>query len=205
MRTPSKIKKFNKALKMLSEVEVLPVFGIKRFYSRYALAHSYIGMNIDGMSQRTIRGYSAMYRLQIAYSAFDSLLEGISTLGIKTGIAMKRHMHVIENKKLIESFRENNRDIFHLCIVHCDKNTRESISDLLDGKQNNILHLAAAIRHLVAHGHMSVHGGRLNLARNVRDVVTLSDEVLRYADELFGKLADQLFEYSINRTVLKSI
>ncbi len=205
MKTPSKVKKFNKALKILSDVETLHVFGIKRFYSRYALAHSFKGLNVDGMSPRTIRGYSAMYRLQIAYSAFDSLLDGVATLKVKTSIKMERHLHAIENEKLIESLRKHNQDIFHLCMVHCEKYTRKSISDLLDGKQNNILHLAAAIRHLVAHGQLSVHGGRLHLARNVRDVMTLSGEVLRYADEQFGKLADEVYDYAVARTEHKKL
>lgn len=42
-----------------------------RFYSRFAMAHGFRGVVFDGYSPSSVRGYGALLKLQLAYSALD--------------------------------------------------------------------------------------------------------------------------------------
>jgi hypothetical protein len=197
MRKPTKIKKFNKAIKMLG-VNNFAIYGLKRFYARFAMAHDYEGIKLRSMKARTVRGYSAMFEVMIAYSAFDSLLEGIEIFHKEmTDIKLNRLQHEIKNQeKLAETIRLKCNAILDIALQHCEKKLKNQIHKFRDGEHDNVFFVAAAIRHLTAHGLLSVNGGRLDLARNVEVFKKLSRLVLAHADEQFTKFSDQVYDYA---------
>jgi hypothetical protein len=196
MRKPSKIKKFNSAIKMLG-TDNLALYGMKRFYARYALAYEFEGLKIKNMGARTIRGYSAMFEVMIAYSAFDAMLEGVEIFQVRTDIKLNRLQHKIENQeKLAATIREKCGDILDIALQHCERKLRKQIYSFLKEEHDNVFFVAAAIRHVTAHGLLSVNGARLDLARNVEVFRKLASLILQHTDQQFEKFADQVYDYA---------
>lgn len=198
LKTPSKIRKFNKALKMLGS-ERKAVFGLKRFFARYGLAYAYEGMNISILKAATVRGYSSMYGLQIAYTAFDALLEGIKIFDIRTDIKTKAHQHKISDAKLAEIIRKDCKDLLDIALMHCDEKLRKNLLQFIEKKNENILFVISAVRHIVSHGFLSVHGGGLDSKKRVQVMASLKNAILMYSDEVFSDFTDQVYDHAASQ------
>lgn len=187
-----KMRKWGKCLKLMDRSD-LATYGIKRFFARYSLAVGFEGIKVKNLSEKTKKGYDSIFKVQIAYSAFDALLTGIEILNHSVTVEYDRLKHVIDDEPLAERFRNKNSDLLHLALMHTTKNMTKNLLNFNDSKSNNVMHIAAAVRHLSAHGLMTVNGARLDLVRNVNDMNKLGDEVIKYTEGLFGKFVDELF------------
>lgn len=71
---------------------------ISLFYARFAFADAFESVNVRDFGDKTVRGYSALIKLQLAYSAFETLLDVIDDYKSIVKISTKPYMHLIEKE-----------------------------------------------------------------------------------------------------------
>ncbi len=191
------IKKWGKYLRLESRFNLnvgLRTDGLRQFFARYVLAKGFKGLKITDISPRTLRGYDAMFKVQIAYSAFDALLEGVALFSHRSDLEYKRFKHKIINPELANSIRANNENLILVSISHANSTFARQLESVYSARSDNVMHIASAIRHLSAHGLLTVNGARLDLAKNVKDLNILADLVIKYTDDLFTEFVEVAYD-----------
>lgn len=96
----------------------------------------------------------------LAYSAFEQLYKAVGLQQIKEKHIVEEW--AIENESIAEELRKKHRVIDFLHDKVDGTSLKGKIIHFKKGDNHNILILAQAIRHLIAHGIMTIHGGILN-------------------------------------------
>ncbi|AFZ54696.1 MAG: hypothetical protein Kow0091_21220 [Geminocystis sp.] len=131
-----------------------------RFAARYRLSYSYQGINLQDYPEQSVEAYGCLLGVFLAYSAFEQLYKAV-------GLTQIRGKHIveewaIENESIAEELRKSHRVIDFLHDKVDTNGLKRRIIEFKLGNNHNILILAQSIRHLVAHGVMTVHGGNVN-------------------------------------------
>ncbi|MGI0482787.1 hypothetical protein ACN4EE_18625 [Geminocystis sp. CENA526] len=131
-----------------------------RFAARYRLSYSYQGINLQDYPEQSVEAYGCLLGVFLAYSAFEQLYKAV-------GLTQIRGKHIveewsIEDKSIAEELRKRYKVIDFLHDKVSADQLKQRIMEFQLGNNHNILVLATAIRHLVAHGVMTVHGGNVN-------------------------------------------
>jgi len=131
-----------------------------RFAARYRLSYSYQGINLQDYPEQSVEAYGCLLGVFLAYSAFEQLYKAVGLTQIKGKHIVEEW--AIEHESIAEELRKKRKVIDFLHDkVHAPK-LKERIMEFQLGNNHNILVLALAIRNLVAHGVMTVHGGNVN-------------------------------------------
>ena len=86
-----------------------------RFYSRFAMAHGFRGVVFDGYSPSSVRGYSALLKLQLAYSAFDVFVKAVNAIESQLGVKKKEiYEYTLISKELAEQLKERHQLVTYL-------------------------------------------------------------------------------------------
>lgn len=123
---------------------------VNRFQARYRLARAFRGMNLDGYSEATVRGYNALTEVSLHWTAFEAMLEALRT----TGDAVAGRYSHEDCISTLRAADEGNR-FFRFVHAHLDANAkrlRRQLESYLDGKACPSLPLAKSIRHIFFHG-----------------------------------------------------
>ena len=123
---------------------------LNRFAARYRAAMLFDGIQLkSGASKEWQQGFSALLKVFLAYTAAESLRRG---LGEKPPIVIS-----LIDRPLANSLRSNNE-----LPVLLQKETHKKLSvhllSFINGDSDDVGRVAAAIRHLVAHGTITVGG-----------------------------------------------
>lgn len=193
-----------------------------RFYSRFAMAHGFRGVIFDGYSPSSVRGYSSLLKLQLAYSAFDVFVKAVNSFETQLGQKKKEiYEYTLVNDALAEEIRECHQLItflmrmctspsivrrMHLFLgdvpsINDDPTLKEKLdkvkSDIAKGKEieiikGDVLFIAASLRHGVAHGDMSLHSVGVEKSSVVRLIDSLTQQVLELCESEFDLICERV-------------
>lgn len=164
------------------------------FFARFALADAFISINAKDFSYRAINGYSSLVKLQLAYSAFDTLMSVIKDYKLYVRMQSDPYKHCI-NRKILANQLRSNTTLMDILEKYTERKLKPRISLFNQKISDDVLTVAMGIRHLTAHGILSVGGGALDTKTNIKKIDTLSNLLLDYSDEVFSKLSQKLDEY----------
>jgi hypothetical protein len=193
-----------------------------RFYSRFAMAHGFRGIVFDGYSPSSVRGYSALLKLQLAYSAFDVFVKAVNSFENQLGRKRKEiYEYTLVNEALAEQLKERHQLVvylMHMCtsssivrrmhlflgdvpLILEDEKLSEKLekvkSDLAKGRDveivnGDVLFIAASLRHGVAHGDMSLYSVGVEKSSVVRLIDILSQQVLELCEKEFDLICESV-------------
>lgn len=131
---------------------------LNRFWSRYRLAKSFQSISLDSYTAETTEGYSALFRVFLAYSAFEQLLDccGLNLPGVEPLLPPYKPSECEEAIRKVEHYDS----FLGVVMKHLDRVAhRTQLENFLSGKPCNVLYVAAGIRHIFAHGKLTPNSG----------------------------------------------
>jgi hypothetical protein len=162
---------------------------VQRFIARYRLARSFRGLLLDDYGQATIDGYAAIFRLFLAWSAFERLLEIIGVEQKQAHVLFDAHNVAGLCDRIAQS--DNRKSFYSFIRDHTRTAVQAEIDQFLSGNVVDSVYLAAAIRHVFAHGKLSPHANRTIPRKVVRICDDIADFLLRAMDEEFSRRVRQ--------------
>lgn len=131
-------------------------FEFYRFVNRYRLALRFDGVKLQGFGSETQKGYSALTRIFLAYSAFERYAE----LG---GIfhPFRKFFHHVPRREmsaLAETIKRHDpeRKLFDfLRRLLVEEKHRTSLDRFQAGDVWQVVYYASALRHMYVHGHLT--------------------------------------------------
>ena len=160
-----------------------------RFVYRYRLANSFSGIVADDIGN-TIKGYNTILKLFLTYTAYEQLLNAAKGLHVFGLLSVDKNF--ILNKQLAEKLR-NNKELVSFLIEHSiDSLLISQLSQFRNGKNDDVVCIAYAIRNVFSHGELTATaiGTRLASQRKVLD--ELAKFLLDYCDDIFTKCVEKL-------------
>jgi hypothetical protein len=134
-------------------------FDFYRFANRFRLATSFQGMNLEGFTEETSIGYSALTRVFFSWSAFEgySDLAGDPASPYKTLLAHHPRHHIRDLAKLCREQDPQNR-LGEFLREHAQSAPQVIfLTKFQEGMDLAVLTHAACIRHIFAHGRLTAH------------------------------------------------
>lgn len=169
--------------------EERPDGAFARFNARFNLATSFEGISLADVSERTAQSYASGIRVALAYPALEAL---DSALGKR--IALTRTF----DEGLARRYRSRTCDGFPSLLeesTHASR-VRDQLKVLVtDADADDVMPVAAAVRHLVFHGDFTAYGSGAAQSAAVR----------KFLDDLAGALlahAEDQFELHLDREAL---
>lgn len=156
--------------------------------SRYRVAKSFRGVVLEEYSQKTLDGYSALFRLFLAWSTFEQFLR---ILGLQ--------QRQIETKNLFDEYgaidlcefikkQDSGKTFYSFLLSQCsNKDHTNEIQKHFVGKEINATFLVSSIRHIFAHGKLTPHSGKSCPRKTAKMCNKISDFVLHIIDCEFAK------------------
>lgn len=192
---------------------------LNRFAARYKLSRKFRGIDAN-LAVGTLRGYSNIFHVFLAHSAFDALVKGANDLRdravdpMSVEIYFDKHNYPMFDDDLASEIRKI-KGLADVLIEYADNNTRvirlkeffqvpytdaeTSNSKLMEAKKSisgerNLLVVASAIRNVVAHGQLSATGANAVTKKNAATFEKLSKFVEQKTFELFQNYVDALWK-----------
>ncbi|HQR86490.1 MAG: hypothetical protein B7Y59_03935 [Burkholderiales bacterium 35-55-47] len=175
-----------------------------RFIARFRLASKFDGVKADGYGEKTLRGYDALLKVFLAYTAFESLIEAIDenrAIGNKhlaVDFSIDKHNHSFDDFSISRKIW-NNEKLLQILIDYADVSQRTSVQmealmsfylGVIDGKH---LHaVARQIRHLVAHGNLTAYGAESIRKENTDALGELAKLILDETYNLFEQYVSKI-------------
>ena len=208
---------FRKWSKFLQETNTKKTPTINRFQARYQFSRKYKGIDAD-LKDKTLNGYSKIFHVFLAHSAFDALIKGADELAqrkespIFVDVKMNRHNHLMIDDDIANDLRKV-KGMGQILTEYADNDTRVARlkafydidyteSELLNPRlmnarnsvknSNNLLVVASAVRNLVAHGQLSATGANAVTKKNAKAIENLAAFVELKTFELFVQYVDAL-------------
>lgn len=160
--------------------------NVNRANARYRLAQSFRGLDLDGISSGTRIGYEISLRLMLCYSAAESTATAIGQN--VTG------WHILDKalaKNARPIFTKENSDgvvlIKDAMSVLNQPGMKNRLEDFVRGDTDDVRVAATAMRHLMAHGNLTVNALDMRLKRNQRTVETIAELMLSETENRFGE------------------
>jgi hypothetical protein len=192
---------------------------LNRFAARYQLSVKFKGIDAK-LSAKTLDGYSKIFHVFLAYSAFETLLKGIEELSkrevdpmsVELDIDIDKHNYPMIDDQIADSLRKI-KGLSEVLLEYADKDIRivrlkAFFSLPLNQKEldkpkflklqkeltlpNNLLVIASSIRNVVAHGQLSAYGAKAVSVKNGRTLEQLAKLVEKCSLEIFSSYVDLL-------------
>ncbi len=162
---------------------------LMRFVYRYRLAKCFSGIIADGIG-RTLNGYNAIFKVFLAYTAYEQLLKG--AYGLRVYGLLKISENRIFDEKIAEKIRMNTQLIEYLIEYSTDSLLISQLNSFRKNSNNDITCVAYAIRNVFAHGQLTATPVGLSLKPQRIALLELADFLLDYCDENFTKCFEKL-------------
>ena len=174
-----------------------------RFTARLKLSKRFKGIDAEGFTPQTLRGYSAMMSVFLAFSAFEGLINSIEeneylpSTKLTVEFTVNKHSHEFSDVKLENELRKNTNlleMLFEYVEVDANRGNTKRIERLIlfyMGKSDlNVI--ASSIRNVVAHGQLTVSGGKVMTKRNADVLFQLARVIEKETTTQFGKYVELL-------------
>jgi hypothetical protein len=160
---------------------------ISRFATRYRVAKSFRGVLLEDFTQETIDGYTALFRLFLAWSAFEQLLElvGLQQRHEDT----KKLFDTYDAPSLCQKLKSHDKDDTFFSFIQSQTNKvhHAEIEKHFKNQELNSSYLASAIRHIFAHGKLTPNANRSRPKKVVAMCDEITDFLLFIIDAEFSK------------------
>ena len=160
--------------------------GLARFNARFHLATSFEGVALRDVSERTTMAYSAGIRVGLSYSALEALDTALGKRIARTRLPQPglSGRYRSQTCQPLRSLLEDSSQSVQL---------RAQLDALsVDPDVDDVMPVAAAIRHLVFHGDFTAHGAGAAQSASVRRFLDdLADALLKRADDQFELFLDR--------------
>ena len=184
---PSSFKQFKATVNLRLHNENKKLLA--RFVYRYRLAKSFTGLVAKDIG-RTIKGYNAILKVFLTYTAYEQLLKasnGLSVYGLD-GIAKNRIVDI----ELAERLRKNKQLIDFLVEYSTDSVLIGQLVAFRKNANNDIVCVAYAVRNVFAHGELTATPIGIALKDERTTLLDLADFLLNYCDDIFTKCVEKL-------------
>lgn len=140
--------------------------SLSRWCARYRLAKSFKALDLgdEYKSAETCDLYSAIVRVFLTYSAFESYIKAIGLNPSRESVVKDlqdkqgQKIHISAIRKIDPEY-----DLFIFLAAHLDsKKLRDMLTDFTEGAQANVSLIARCIRHVFAHGILSANSAGLS-------------------------------------------
>ena len=162
---------------------------LTRFVYRYRLAKSFTEIIADDIG-RTLKGYNAILKVFLTYTAYEQLLKasnGLRVYGLD-GIGTNRIVDI----EIAERLRKNKQLINFLIEYSTDSVLIGQLAAFRKNKNNDIVCVAYAIRNVFAHGELTATPIGVALKDERTTLLDLADFLLNYCDDTFTKCVEKL-------------
>lgn len=170
---------------------------VSRFAARFRVAKSFKGIVLDGYTIDTINGYNALLRVFLVWSAFERFMDLLR----ETPQTILPRLHNYAPAQKIQVIHKLDRSGLWLSFLmaHVNPALRKELQAIQAGTSSNIILVAAAARHIFAHGHLSAHANGVHPG----DVNTICDILFTFhldvMDQEFGKIVNKYKENLPNK------
>ncbi len=169
--------------------ENISLSELNRFAARYRLARAFNGVDADGYASDTIEAYGAVLKVFLAYSALEQFHKAVKPA--------KSKQHLSERwadwaTSPADSLRGSDAIIQFLIKTVSHESLKNKLIAFQQGKHDNVLIVATALRHAVAHGFMSVHPEGTSARVSKIFCQQLSRMLLSISDRSFVDLLESL-------------
>lgn len=150
-----------------------------RFRARHQLATKLVSIHAEGISEQTLRGYTAGLKLMLAYLAAE-------ILGSALGKPVTQ-WEIIEPQLALSLRRILNRVGASKDTLFSKEQLKNRLEDFLKGTTDNVRIAATALRVMVAHGSFTPSGTDSLTVKGAQTVWQLADLVLKTAETHFAE------------------
>ena len=184
---PSSFKQFKASanLRLHNENKKL----LARFVYRYRLAKSFTEIIAKDIG-RTIKGYNAILKVFLTYTAYEQLLKGAYGLRVFGLDSVDRNR--IEDAQLAEKLRKNKQLVNFLIEYSTDSILIAQLVSFRKNSNNDVVCVAYAIRNVFAHGELTATPIGVALKTERTTLLELADFLLNYCDDIFTKCVEKL-------------
>lgn len=139
-------------------------FDFYRFANRYRLAFRFQGVAIDGFEPETVGGYGALVRLFIVWSVFERYCELTGEHAPFGRILGRAGREKLEELSLTFIRHDPDHKLFDFLVQQSLEKNRKDLDRFASGNARGVVAVAAALRHIFAHGHLTAHPNGTNAA-----------------------------------------
>lgn len=162
---------------------------LNRFAARYRLARAFNGIDADGYAKDTIEAYGALLKVFLAYSALEQFHKAVKPVNPRQRLHDRWASLAVSPAA---SLRESDAILQFLIKTVRHDRLRDRLIDFQRGNHDNVLIVAMALRHAVAHGFMSVHPEGTSPRVSKTFCQQLSRMLLSISDQAFIELLESL-------------
>jgi hypothetical protein len=162
---------------------------LMRFVYRYRLTKSFSEFVAEGIG-KTLKGYNAIFKVFLAYKAYEQLLKGASGLRVYELGSLKNN-HVVD-VQLASRLRMNEKLINSLIEYSTDSRLIYQLAAFRNAQSEDIICVIYAIRNVFAHGDLTSTSIGLALKNQRTTLLDLADLLLNYCDDNFTKCVEKL-------------
>ncbi len=169
--------------------ENISLSELNRFAARYRLARAFNSIDADGYADDTTEAYGAVLKVFLAYSALEQFHKAVKPA--------KPRQHLSERwadwaTSPADGLRGSDAIIQFLIKTVSHESLKNKLIAFQQGKHDNVLIVATALRHAVAHGFMSVHPEGTSARVSKIFCQQLSRMLLSISDRSFVDLLESL-------------
>ena len=184
---PSSFKQFKATVNLRSHSENKKLLA--RFVYRYRLAQSFTEIIAKDIG-RTIKGYNAILKVFLTYTAYEQLLKASNGLRVYGLDSIDRNR--IADIELAERLRNNKQLIDFLIEYSTDSILIGQLVAFRKNKNNDSVCVAYAIRNVFAHGELTATPIGIALKTERTTLIDLADFLLNYCNDIFTKCVEKL-------------
>jgi hypothetical protein len=155
----------------------LPKWGV--FAARYRVASDFSGASFYNLRGKIIDGYNVGIKHILCYSAFEAACAAAEKDTKTVKIPCEHGFPLEARKRLISIYKNSTSGDFPL-IDQINSKLLRKIDAFLDGSDSNCQPIAAALRHLFAHGVWTPTGGEI-LTKKAREAIDLLSQTVLIA------------------------
>lgn len=181
--------KWQRDNKSVALPEHISLSELNRFAARYRLASAFNGIDADGYADDTVDAYGAVIKVFLAYSALEQFHKAVKPTTPNQQLS-ERWVDWATSPAI--SLRESDAIIQFLIKTVSNETLRRKLIAFQRGEHDNVLVVATALRHAVAHGFMSVHPEGTSARVSKVFCQQISQMLLTISDQAFIDLLKSL-------------
>ena len=159
------------------------------FAERYKLARAFKGIKLDGYADATVAAHSALMRLFFAYSALEQFHKAVKP---ERGNIHLSKRWASQASTPAADLKGSDDIVQFLIKIVSSESLKKKLLAFHRGEHDNVLIVATALRHAVAHGFMVVHPESVSAKTSEVFCNQLAKLLLTIADQSFIELLESL-------------
>lgn len=165
------------------------IADVNRFGARFRLAASFREILLQGYGDETAKGYGALFKVFLAWSAFETFMEVFSITQKNTASVISAYP-VAASLLKIQTLDKNN-SFYKFIYERVNRSHQKELDEYFASNPCNPIYLASAIRHIFAHGPLTPN------ANEVSPIVV--SEICEVLYELLMNIMDNEFSNHIEK------